>query len=100
MLPKAPAVISVSSYQDACRRILLLIQGTYPPYEYGAEADAEQAQKKLADSSPELHAEGHALVFYKAEAKPLSYHVNLFPKLHIGLDQNFYELVDGHKQYC
>jgi len=86
------------SHQHSCRSILLLEKRRYPPYQGAAKTDAEKREKELAHIAPEGHSEGHSFILDKAQSAPFSNKIYLLAKKHIGLDQDFDDLINDDQQ--
>ena len=69
-----------------------------PPAERPKQHNAEDCKDILPYYAAERHAKGHALVLNKHQLEPVAQHRNAFSKGHVGLDQDFYDLVYDHKQ--
>ena len=94
MLPRAPAVMSVRPLVGAAPPL----HEPGDPHRQDDEQDnTERRQGILADHAPERHAEGHPLVLDEQDLEPFAQHVEVLPDGHVGLHQDFDDLVDDHE---
>ena len=80
--------------------------GTAPPLQQpgnphrqdGEQDDPEGGQGILADDPAERHPEGHPLVLDEQDLEPVgAEHIEMLPDGHVGLHQDFDDLVDDHE---
>lgn len=84
--------------KDSGRSILLLEQLPYVKENYYDKRNPEETEQKLAETAPELHSEGHSVILYEQNLKPVAKNVNALAYGHIRLDQNLGDLIDSKKK--
>ena len=84
--------------QHANGDVAALQKLTDPPAKDAEQHKAENGKKVLPYYPAKGHAEGHTLVLHKHQLEPVAQHGDAFSKGHVGFDQDFYDLVNDHKQ--
>ena len=68
-----------------------------PPCQETEQDDPERGEGVLADHAAEGHAEGHSLVLDEQDLEPVGEDREGLPDGHVGLHQDFDDLVDDHE---